>query len=84
MSFAFAVRGSDFHIFHEVIDTPQFLNENLFEKEDWDALDARENPHWDPFISDWAADSPQAMEQLLCSEQFKDDTSKSGDAGALC
>lgn len=68
----------------DVIDTPQFLNENFFEKEDWDALDARENPHWDPFISDGADDSPQALEQLLCGEQFKDDTSKSGDAGALC
>ena len=70
LAFAFALSGSDFH---EVIDTREFLNTNFFEKEDWDALDARENPHWDPLISsDWADDSPQALEQLLCCEQVKD------------
>ena len=58
--------------FHEVMNTPQFLNENFFQQEDWDALDARENPHWDPFIEDWVDGSPQALEQLLRCEQFKD------------
>eukprot|EP00435_Cladocopium_sp_Y103_P006216 s946_g2.t1 len=48
----------------DVMDTPQFLNEDIFQKEDWEVLEARKNPHCDPWISDWPDDSPEALEQL--------------------